>query len=510
VAANLRALGADPVLVSVVGDDADGKVLCRALARPRRGAAPRGHRSRAAHHGRRPASSPTRSRWCAPTASRAPTLDGDALTRVANAIDDELPGCEAMVVSDYGKGVVHPRTLDRALLLARKAKVPVCVDPKESHIDHYKGVSILTPNQHEAGYVMGRRIVDEASLLEVGWGLQKRLDAGAVLVTRGPQGMSLFERGGRITHLPTAAREVYDVTGAGDTVVSVVALGARRRRRAAQRLLPLESRRRDRDPRGRHRLVPPASSCSQSIAGPGVSEALRAERRRIEAGVACGRDDRIHQRRLRPAPPRPRRVPGGVARARRSARGRRQLRRLGAPHQGAGAAAGAGGRGAPGCCQALACVDLAVILRRGRRPRRLIREVEPRCAGEGRRLGRRTASSAASSSRRAGGRVAQRAAARGPEHHRAHRAHPRGKARSIRSRVAARPRRGPEPSPASQPPSASARRPLAAFLLLRAHAPRGYRSFSHWDHPRAARGPPTTLAGPLPHGEAHAGEVSAT
>jgi len=67
--------------------------------------------------------------------------------------------------------------------------------------------------------------VDEASLLEVGWGLQKRLDAGAVLVTRGPQGMSLFERGGRLTHLPTAAREVYDVTGAGDTVVSVVALG---------------------------------------------------------------------------------------------------------------------------------------------------------------------------------------------------------------------------------------------------------------------------------------------
>jgi len=58
----------------------------------------------------------------------------------------------------------------------------------------------------------------------VGWGLQRRLDAAAVLVTRGPEGMSLFERGGRYTYLPTAAREVYDVTGAGDTVVSVVAL----------------------------------------------------------------------------------------------------------------------------------------------------------------------------------------------------------------------------------------------------------------------------------------------
>ena len=78
--------------------------------------------------------------------------------------------------------------------------------------------------KHEAGYVQGRRIVDEASLLEVGWGLQKRLDAQAVLVTRGPQGMSLFERGGRYTYLPTVAREVYDVTGAGDTVVSAVTL----------------------------------------------------------------------------------------------------------------------------------------------------------------------------------------------------------------------------------------------------------------------------------------------
>jgi D-beta-D-heptose 7-phosphate kinase/D-beta-D-heptose 1-phosphate adenosyltransferase len=98
------------------------------------------------------------------------------------------------------------------------------VDPKESHIDHYKGVSILTPNQNEAGYVMGRRVVDDASLLEVGWGLQRRVDAEAVLVTRGAEGMSLFEKGGSYTHIPTVAREVYDVTGAGDTVVGVVAL----------------------------------------------------------------------------------------------------------------------------------------------------------------------------------------------------------------------------------------------------------------------------------------------
>jgi rfaE bifunctional protein kinase chain/domain len=224
VAANLRALGAEPVLVSVVGDDADGKQLCRALAE--RGVDPR----RVIADRARPTTVKTRiiahSQQVVRTdrESRA-DLEGEALARLLDALGDELPGCEAMVVSDYGKGVIHPAPLERALSLARRARIPVCVDPKESHIDHYKGVSLLTPNQHEAGYVMGRRVVDEASLLEVGWGLQKRLDAGAVLVTRGPQGMSLFERGGRLTHLPTVAREVYDVTGAGDTVVSVVALG---------------------------------------------------------------------------------------------------------------------------------------------------------------------------------------------------------------------------------------------------------------------------------------------
>jgi D-beta-D-heptose 7-phosphate kinase/D-beta-D-heptose 1-phosphate adenosyltransferase len=126
-------------------------------------------------------------------------------------------------VSDYGKGVVIPATLEVALRAARAKGVAVSVDPKESHIDHYRGVSILTPNQHEAGYVQGRRVVDEESLMEVGWGLRERLDVPALLVTRGPDGMSLFEKGGRYTHIPTVAREVFDVTGAGDTVVSVVA-----------------------------------------------------------------------------------------------------------------------------------------------------------------------------------------------------------------------------------------------------------------------------------------------
>jgi len=223
VAANLAALGAEPVLVGVLGDDAHGQQLLEAFAE-------RGVGTRALV---RDASRPTtfktrivaqhqqvvRADW----ESRA-EISGPALRDVLEMLSRELPRCHALVVSDYGKGVVTRGVIERAIGLAREHVVPVAVDPKESHIDSYRGVSILTPNQHEAGWVMGRRVTDEASLMEVGWGLQKRLDCECALVTRGADGMSLFERNGRYTHLPTVAREVFDVTGAGDTVVSVVAL----------------------------------------------------------------------------------------------------------------------------------------------------------------------------------------------------------------------------------------------------------------------------------------------
>jgi len=238
VAANLKALGAEPVLLGVVGADEDGRRLRAALEE--RGLAsggviedparPTTVKSRIVAHSQQVVRADRESRA---------DLAGRPLDRLLEALERELSRCQALVVSDYGKGVIHPGVLTGALEAARRAPVasgvggsergaeagiPVCVDPKESHIDSYRGVTILTPNQHEAGYVQGRRIVDEASLLEVGWGLQKRLAAEAVLVTRGAEGMSLFERGGRYTHLPTVAREVFDVTGAGDTVVGAVAL----------------------------------------------------------------------------------------------------------------------------------------------------------------------------------------------------------------------------------------------------------------------------------------------
>jgi D-glycero-beta-D-manno-heptose-7-phosphate kinase len=133
-------------------------------------------------------------------------------------------GLDAIVISDYGKGVVTKDLVRDIVRLAKKRGIVVSVDPKVSHFGIYSGVTVLTPNTKEASLGSRIEIEDEASLLRAGKGLLSRLACDAVLITRGEQGMSLFEKGGRITHIPTVAREVFDVTGAGDTVISALTL----------------------------------------------------------------------------------------------------------------------------------------------------------------------------------------------------------------------------------------------------------------------------------------------
>lgn len=134
-------------------------------------------------------------------------------------VDD---GIDAIIISDYCKGVVTRELVRDIVRLAGKKGLIVAVDPKVNHFGIYKGVTILTPNTKEASIGSGIEIEDENSLLKAGKTLLKRLGCDAVLITRGEHGMSLFEKGGRVTHIPTMAREVFDVTGAGDTVISVL------------------------------------------------------------------------------------------------------------------------------------------------------------------------------------------------------------------------------------------------------------------------------------------------
>jgi len=146
-----------------------------------------------------------------------------------------LPNVSAVVISDYGKGVIVADLLRELLQEASRRSIPVCVDPKETHFFSYRGATVLTPNLSEASAVFGRRIRNEATLLEAGRSLRERLAARCLLITQGEEGMTLFEEGVE-THYPAVSTEVFDVTGAGDTVVStftmVVATGGSLRQSA--------------------------------------------------------------------------------------------------------------------------------------------------------------------------------------------------------------------------------------------------------------------------------------
>jgi D-beta-D-heptose 7-phosphate kinase/D-beta-D-heptose 1-phosphate adenosyltransferase len=132
---------------------------------------------------------------------------------------------QVFVVSDYLKGVLTCRVLKSIIDTGRRLGVPVVVDPKGSDYDKYRGATIITPNRKEAEQASHVQIVDEASLNTAAAGLLAGLQLAAVLITRSEAGMSLFRSDNEPLHIPTVAREVYDVTGAGDTVLAVLSLG---------------------------------------------------------------------------------------------------------------------------------------------------------------------------------------------------------------------------------------------------------------------------------------------
>jgi D-beta-D-heptose 7-phosphate kinase/D-beta-D-heptose 1-phosphate adenosyltransferase len=130
-----------------------------------------------------------------------------------------LQNVSAIILSDYGKGTLSD--VETLITLAREQNVPVLVDPKGTDFDKYRGASVITPNYGEFTTVMGE-CADEEEIVAKGKALLGQLDLEKMLVTRGEHGMSLIDREIAPLHLPTHAREVFDVTGAGDTVISVL------------------------------------------------------------------------------------------------------------------------------------------------------------------------------------------------------------------------------------------------------------------------------------------------
>lgn len=151
-------------------------------------------------------------------------ISESARRKIRRFVARQLGRCDGLVVSDYGKGVIHPELLGWIGDVVQKRGIPCILDPKQENFDHYRNVTLVTPNKDEAGDAAGIKIHDQASLQKVGRALLKKWQAGAILITRGYEGMSLFRGDGSGRHFPTTAKEIFDVTGAGDTVVATCAL----------------------------------------------------------------------------------------------------------------------------------------------------------------------------------------------------------------------------------------------------------------------------------------------
>jgi D-glycero-beta-D-manno-heptose-7-phosphate kinase len=222
VLANLIALGARGGVVGVIGNDDAGKRLRNGLRELGADAD-----DNLIADETRPSTIKTRIIAHSQLVVRA---DRESRTPVNSQIEDQivdrlkdaLRDADAFVVSDYDKGVVTPRILGEILPFAYE-RVPVLIDPKMRNFNYYRPATLVTPNHHEALRMSDSEDHSDNGSHYAATAIREKLGCDAVLITRGDRGMMLLERDGEPVYVKTAAREVYDVTGAGDTVIAALA-----------------------------------------------------------------------------------------------------------------------------------------------------------------------------------------------------------------------------------------------------------------------------------------------
>jgi D-beta-D-heptose 7-phosphate kinase/D-beta-D-heptose 1-phosphate adenosyltransferase len=223
-AANIASLGGRPVVAGVIGDDAAGDQICELLDDLS------AETTAILKDDTRPTTTKTRivahSQQVVRIDHEAPgALDDAATSRLLASIERALSRVRACVLSDYGKGVATPALCHGLINLCREHGVPVIVDPKGTDYRKYCSATLVKPNLAEASKVLNRDLHDRAAVEQAGRDLLDLLGPESnVLITQGAAGMSLFERGRGPVAIPATAREVYDVTGAGDTVAGTMAL----------------------------------------------------------------------------------------------------------------------------------------------------------------------------------------------------------------------------------------------------------------------------------------------
>jgi len=219
VANNVRALGARCELVAAVGNDVGGRQLRQMLA------AIEAEPESVIDVGR-PTTTKTRIVARSQQMVRVDEeddadLNGDHVGRLLSAVNRAVESADAVVLEDYNKGVLVPAVIEHAIAAARRRGIPVVVDPKYKNFFLYRGATIFKPNRRELEAALGAAVdLEHPEALPATF---ERLGVEHLLLTLGERGMALISAGGEINRVPTAAREVYDVVGAGDTVTAYLA-----------------------------------------------------------------------------------------------------------------------------------------------------------------------------------------------------------------------------------------------------------------------------------------------
>lgn len=223
VIANLRSLGAGTAVIGVIGMDHDGQEVRAALEQS--GVFTAGLVTAAD----RPTITKTRfisggQHLLRVDGERVAPLSLEMEEALLTNLKTQLPGCHMLVLSDYGKGVLSDRVIREAIAAAGAHDIPVMVDPKGRQYARYNGASVLTPNRKELSEATGGLpTASDADVAAAVVELRKTVAVESVIVTRSEQGMSIFDGPDEPVHMPTAAQEVFDVSGAGDTVIAALA-----------------------------------------------------------------------------------------------------------------------------------------------------------------------------------------------------------------------------------------------------------------------------------------------
>jgi rfaE bifunctional protein kinase chain/domain len=226
VTKNIKTLGAKCLVAGMVGDDNDGEILIR-LFTEKLGI--NDEEMLILKCQSRPTIKKTRiigggQQICRIDTENTAVINNSQEKKIINFLLQNADEVDAIIISDYGKGLISKTLIKKIISVANDNKIYVTVDPYFDHFTYYKNVTVLTPNHNEAERGVGKPIKNEKSLEMAGKKILKNLNSDFLLITRGKDGMSLFEKNGKIRHFPTVAQQVFDVTGAGDTVISVFTL----------------------------------------------------------------------------------------------------------------------------------------------------------------------------------------------------------------------------------------------------------------------------------------------